>query len=105
MHVAAHDPSPVAVDRDGVPKELIDREAELFRKQALADGKPENIVDKIVEGRIKKYYSEVCLLEQDFVKDPDLSVQKLLATAADDAGSAISVTGFVRLRVGDASAE
>ncbi len=105
MHVAAADPSPVAIDRDGVPRELLDKEAELFRKQALGEGKPEKIVERIVEGRIKKYYAEVCLLEQPFVKDPDKSVSKLLADAAAKLGAPIGVTAFVRFRLGEASAE
>ncbi len=105
MHVAAADPSPVAIDRDGVPRSLLDREAEIFRKQALGEGKPEKIVERIVEGRIKKYYTEVCLLEQPFVKDPDKSVQKLLAEASQRLGAPIQVSGFVRFRLGETSAE
>jgi elongation factor Ts len=105
MHVAAADPSPVAIDRDGVPRELLDKEAEIFRKQALGEGKPEKIVERIVEGRIKKYYAEVCLLEQPFVKDPNKSISKLLAEAGGKLGSPIGVTAFVRFRLGEASAE
>jgi elongation factor Ts len=105
MHVAAADPSPVAIDRDGVPKELLEREAEIFRKQALAEGKPEKIVDRIVEGRLEKYYSEVCLLEQPFVKDPDQSISKLLAGAGQQLGAPIQVAAFVRFRLGEASGQ
>ncbi|MBM4383598.1 MAG: elongation factor Ts [Deltaproteobacteria bacterium] len=105
MHVAAADPSPVAIDRDGVPKELLDREAEIFRIQALKEGKPEKIVERIVEGRIKKYYSEVCLLEQPFVKDPDKSVSKLLAEAGAKLGAPIQVVAFKRFRLGETSGE
>jgi elongation factor Ts len=105
MHVAAADPSPVAIDRDGVPKALLDKEAELFRNQALGEGKPEKIVDRIVEGRIKKYYSEVCLLEQAFVKDPDKTVSKLLAEVGGKLGASIQVTAFVRFRLGETAAE
>jgi len=105
MHVAAADPSPVAIDKDGVPKALLDKEAEIFRKQALGEGKPEKIVERIVEGRIKKYYTEVCLLEQPFVKDPDKSVAKLLAEAGQKLGAPIRVTAFVRFRLGEASGE
>lgn len=105
MHVAAADPSPVAIDRDGVPRQLLDKEAEIFRKQALADGKPEKIVERIVEGRIKKYYAEICLLEQPFVKDPDKTVAKLLADASARLGAQVQVTSFVRFRLGEASAE
>ena len=105
MHVAAADPSPVAIDRDGVPRDLLDKEAEIFRKQALGEGKPEKIVERIVEGRIKKYYAEVCLLEQPFVKDPDNSVSRLLADAGAKLGAPIRVTAFVRFRLGEGSAE
>lgn len=105
MHVAATDPSPVAIDRDGVPKALIDKEAELFRKQAEQDGKPPQVIEKIVEGRIRKYYGEVCLLEQPFVKDSDRTIQQVVASAAESAGSPVSVAGFVRLRLGESSAE
>lgn len=105
MHVAAADPSPVAIDRDGVPRDLLDKEAEIFRKQALGEGKPDKIVERIVEGRIKKYYGEVCLLEQPFVKDPDKTVSKLLADASARLGAPIRVTAFVRFRLGETSGE
>jgi elongation factor Ts len=104
MHVAAADPSPIAIDRDGVPKQALEREAEIFRKQALSEGKPEKIVERIVEGRIKKYYGEVCLLEQPFVKDPDKSVSKLLAEVGQKLGAPIQVTTFVRFRLGETAA-
>lgn len=78
MHVAAVDPTPVAIDRDGVSAELLESEKKILRTQALESGKPENIVDKIVDGRINKFYAENCLVEQPFVKDPDQSVGKML---------------------------
>ncbi|MCP5057338.1 MAG: elongation factor Ts [bacterium] len=105
MHVAAADPSPVGVDRDDVAKDLIDKEAELFRRQAEQDGKPAQVIDKIVEGRIRKYYSEVCLLEQAFVKDPDKTIQALTKEVGDAAGSAISVAGFLRFKLGEDASE
>jgi len=104
MHVAAADPSPVAIDRDGVSKDLIDKEAELFRRQAEQDGKPPPVIEKIVEGRIRKYYGEVCLLEQAFVKDPDQTIQAIVAAAGDKVGSPIAVAGFQRFRVGETAA-
>lgn len=103
MHVAAADPSPAAVTRDGVPEGLVEKERELFRRQAEQEGKPEKVIERIVEGRIKKYYSEVCLLEQPFVKDPDQSVQKLLEEAGERWGQPVEVTGFVRYRLGETS--
>jgi elongation factor Ts len=105
MHVAAADPSPVAVDRDGVPPELIEKEAELFRRQAEQEGKPAKVIERIVEGRIKKYYSEVCLLEQGFVKDPDKRVKQLLEEVGARLGSPVSITSFVRFKLGEAASE
>ena len=99
MHVAAVDPTPVATDRDGVPAELVESERKILRTQALDSGKPENIVEKIVDGRINKFYAENCLLEQPFVKDPDTTVAKVLA--ASDA--ALTVSSFVRFKLGEAS--
>jgi elongation factor Ts len=100
MHVAAADPSPVSVDRSGVPGELVERERELFAKQAAQSGKPEKVIEKIVEGRINKFYSEVALLEQPFVKDPDGTVQQLLERTGKQLGAEVAVTGFVRFRLG-----
>jgi elongation factor Ts len=100
MHVAAADPSPVSVDRSGVPAELVERERELFAKQAAQSGKPEKVIEKIVEGRINKFYSEVALLEQPFVKDPDGTIQELLDKTGKELGAALAVTGFVRFRLG-----
>lgn len=103
MHVAAADPSPVAVDRDGVAEELVAKERELLARQAQQEGKPEKVVEKIVEGRLRKFFGEVCLLEQPFVKDPDQNVGALLEKASEQLGSPISVTGFVRFRLGEAA--
>ncbi|HEY8492753.1 MAG TPA: translation elongation factor Ts [Myxococcota bacterium] len=100
MHVAAADPSPVAVDRAGVPADLVERERELFAKQAAQSGKPEKVIEKIVEGRINKFYSEVTLLEQPFVKDPDRTVRELLEQTGKELGGPVAVTGFVRFRLG-----
>jgi elongation factor Ts len=98
MHVAAVDPTPVAVDRDGVSADLVESEKSILRNQALQSGKPENIVDKIVEGRINKFYAENCLLEQAFVKDPDTKVGKMLEAVSADA----KVASFVRFKLGEA---
>ena len=99
MHVAAIDPTPIAVDRDGVNSETLDEEKTILRNQALQSGKPENIVEKIVEGRINKFYAENCLLEQAFVKDPDTSVAKLL----EGIDKGLAVTSFIRFKLGEAS--
>lgn len=105
MHVAAADPSPVSVDRQGVPQELVEKERELFRRQAEQEGKPAKVIEKIVEGRIKKYYSEVCLLEQSFVKDPDKTVKQLLEEVATRLESPVGVTSFVRFKLGEVASE
>lgn len=104
MHVAAADPSPVSVDRSGVPKELVDAERAIFRVQAEQSGKPPNIVEKMVEGRVNKYYAEVALVEQPFVKDPERTISKLLADESKRLGREISVAGFVRFKLGEAQA-
>jgi elongation factor Ts len=98
MHIAAS--NPVAVTRDEVPSELIDREREIYRAQALDSGKPENIVDKIVTGKIDKFMAEICLMEQKFVKNPDLSVQDLLNELIAKMGENISIKRFARFQIG-----
>ena len=103
MHVAAADPSPVAVDRAGVPAELVAHEREVFAKQAAQTGKPQPVIEKIVEGRLAKFYAEICLVEQPFVKDPDQSVAGLLAQVAKQLGGEVAVSGFVRFRLGASS--
>ena len=103
MHVAAADPSPVAVDRDGVPKALLDSERAIFRKQAEQTGKPPAVIEKIVEGRVGKFLSEICLIEQPFVKDPDRTVGDLLREAGGRLGGAVTVVSFQRFKVGGTS--
>ena len=105
MHVAAADPAPLAVDRDGVSAELVEKERALYRRQAEQEGKPEKILDRIVDGKIAKFYSDVCLLEQAFVKDPDKTIAELLKDAAGTLGSDVRVTGFVRFRLGEGAGE
>lgn len=103
MHVAAADPSPVAVDRDAVPSDLVDKERNLFRRQAEQEGKPAQVIDKIVEGKVNKYYKEIVLLEQPFVKDPDRTVKKLVADVGQQAGDEIRVVAFRRFKLGEKS--
>jgi elongation factor Ts len=105
MHVAAHDPTPIAVDRDGVPADVIEKERAFLTKQALDSGKPENVVEKMVDGRMNKFFSENCLVAQGFVKDPDKKVQDVLKEAGKAAGGDIKVASFHRFSLGeDASA-
>jgi len=98
MHIAAV--NPVALTRDDVPAEMIAREKEIYTKQALDSGKPENIVEKIVTGKMEKYLAEICLMEQKFVKNPDLSIQDLLNELVAKMGENISIKRFTRYQVG-----
>ncbi len=93
MHIAAT--NPVCLSEDEVPADMLEKEREIFKVQALESGKPENIVDKIVDGRVRKYLSEITLLGQAFVKDPDQTVEKLLGAAG------AKVVSFKRFEVGE----
>lgn len=99
MHIAAM--SPRYVRREEVPQEEIEKEKEILRAQALNEGKPEKIVDKMVEGRINKYYEEFCLLEQTFVKDPDKTIANLVSEKISTIGENISIRRFVRYELGE----
>jgi elongation factor Ts len=101
MHVAAADPSPIAVDRSGIDSALLDSERSLYRTQALQSGKPEGVIEKIVEGRINKYLSEICLVEQAFVKDPDRTIGDLLRDVGANVGAEIAVNGYQRYKLGE----
>jgi elongation factor Ts len=105
MHVAAHDPTPIAVDRDGVSADTIEKERNFLTKEALDSGKPANVVEKMVDGRINKFFAENCLLEQGFVKDPDKSVRDIVAAAGKTAGGEVKVAQFVRFKLGEAAPE
>ena len=104
MHVAAADPTPVALDRSGVDPALLDSERSIYRNQAVQSGKPEKVIDRIVEGRIDKYLSEICLVEQPYVKDPDRTIGDLLRDVGKTAGAEIVVNGFQRYKLGEADA-
>ena len=99
MQIAASAPLFVSVDE--VPQEQIDSEKEILRQQALNEGKPENIVDKMVEGRIRKYFEDVVLLEQAFIKDPDKKVKNLLEDINFKIGEKITIRRFVRYELGE----
>jgi elongation factor Ts len=105
MHVAAADPSPLAVARDGISAELLASERDIYRKQAEQEGKPEKVIDRIVEGKLGKFTAEVCLLEQAFVKDPDRSIADLLRDVGKEVDAEIAVSGFRRFKLGEASEE
>ena len=99
MQIAAA--NPLFLSEDQVDAASIEKEKEIYRVQALNEGKPENIVEKMVEGRIKKYYKEVCLLDQLWVKDNDKTIAKFLAEKSKEVGSPVTVTRFVRYERGE----
>lgn len=99
MHIAAT--SPVCVRREDIDPVLVEKEREIYRHQAENDGKPANIIEKIVEGRVDKFYAEVVLLEQPFVKDPDKTVGDLVKGTIGALGENIIVRRFVRFGLGD----
>ena len=99
MHIAAA--NPLALDRNSVKQADIDREKAILMEQARDSGKPEEIIEKMVEGRLRKYYSEICLLEQAFVIDPDISVGDAVEATSSKVGAAIKITDFIRFSLGD----
>ena len=99
MQIAAAKPE--YVRREEVPADVIEKEKEIMKAQAINEGKPEAVAEKIVAGRIDKYYSEVCLLEQDFVKDPDKTVQQVLTDKIASIGENITIRRFVRFERGE----
>lgn len=99
MQVAAS--NPLYVSREQVDSSLIEKEKEIYRQQALNEGKPEKIIDRMVEGRIEKYYKEICLLEQPFIKDTDRSVQDILNDLIAKIGENISIRRFIRYEMGE----
>lgn len=99
MHVAAARPE--ALDRDSVDASALDRERDVLVEQARASGKPEEIIEKMVEGRLRKYYEEVCLLEQVFVVDGETKVSKAVENAAADVGAPVKLAGFKRFELGE----
>jgi elongation factor Ts len=101
MHVAAHDPTPVAVKTEEIDPALVERERAIFADQARQTGKPEAVIEKMVEGRIRKFYEEVTLLKQHFVVNPDLTVEAALKAAEAEVGAPITLQAFVRYVIGE----
>ncbi len=98
LHVAAI--NPVALSKEEVPQEVLDREKEIYVQQALDSGKPENIVEKMVGGKMDKFLKEICLLDQPFVKDPEFTIQEMITDLIGKMGESISVKRFSRFQVG-----
>ena len=99
LHIAFA--APGYLSREEVPEEVIERERAAYRAQALEEGKPERIVDRIVDGRLEKFYQDVCLLEQPFVRDEDKSIQELITDAVARLGENIILRRFVRYQLGE----
>ena len=99
MHIAAS--SPLCLRREDIDSSLVDGERKVYRQQALNEGKPENIVDKIVEGRLEKYYSEVVLMEQPYVKDNDKTIADFVKDMIAALGENINISQFARFRLGE----
>ncbi len=98
MHIAAA--NPVAIRREEVPEDILTREREIYINQAVESGKPQQIAEKMVTGKMEKYLAEICLLEQKFVKNPDLSMQDLLNDLVVKMGENISIKSFTRYQIG-----
>ncbi len=99
MQIAASNPQ--YISREEVPEEVVNKESEIFKNQALSEGKPEKIVDKIVEGKMDKYYQEICLLEQDFIRDTDFKIMDLLKEKIAKLGENITIRRFTRFVMGE----
>lgn len=99
MQIAAA--NPLYVSREEVPSELVEKEKEILKTQAMNEGKPEKVVEKIVEGRIEKYYGQICLLEQAFIKDSDITIKDLLIEKIAKIGENMNIRRFVRYEKGE----
>jgi len=101
MQIAAT--NPLSIDRDSIDKNYLQKEESIFKEQALSSGKPENVVDKIVKGKLEKLYSEICLLDQLYIKDTDKKISDLLNEAIATLGENIIIARFIRFAVGENS--
>jgi len=99
MHIAAT--NPIAVSAEDLSSEIVEREKEIYRDQALQSGKPEKVIDKIVNGKLKKFFSEVCLLNQAYVKDPDMTIQDFINELKAKTGENIIIKRFIRFKLGE----
>jgi elongation factor Ts len=99
MHIAAS--QPLAVDRDGIDADVIEKEKGIYLEQAKNEGKPENIAEKIVQGRVEKFFQENCLMEQPFVKNPDQTIDQIVTDLTAKIGEKIGVRRFACFRLGD----
>jgi len=103
MHISWSDPQ--YLRREDIPEEVLEQEREIHRQWAIKEGKPAQVIDRIVEGRMKEFYSRVCLLEQPFIKDEEMTIQDLIHSVIGKVGEKIEVARFVRYRVGETARE
>jgi elongation factor Ts len=99
MHIAAANPQ--YIRREGIPEEALERERAIYRTQAQDSGKPQKVIDKIVEGKMERFFSEVCLLEQTYVRDSDLTIKELLEAMIAKVGENITIRRFARFQLGE----
>jgi elongation factor Ts len=99
MHIAAAEPK--YVKREDVPAEVLEKEKEIYRAQFASSGKPANVIDKIAEGKLESYFAQVCLLEQPSVRDPNVTIKQMIASAAAKTGENVTVTRFARFKLGE----
>jgi elongation factor Ts len=99
MHIAAA--NPVCVRREEMPAELLEKEKEIYRAQAKESGKPEKVLDKIIEGKLEKFFKDFCLMEQAYVKNPDISINDLINDKIAQIGESITIRRFTRYQLGE----
>tara|TARA_B100000941_G_scaffold64950_1_gene43122 strand:+ start:881 stop:1477 length:597 start_codon:yes stop_codon:yes gene_type:complete len=99
MQVAAS--NPIAIDESGIAQEILDKEKEIFMEQAKSSGKPDNVIQKIVDGKLKKFIEDNCLINQSFVKNPDMTISQLVQEAVAKLGENITISRFVRFALGE----
>ena len=99
MHIAAA--SPLVVKREDLSPELVEKEREIYRAQFAGQNKPANVIDKIVEGKLESYYSQVCLLDQPSVRDPNVTIKQMVTAATAKTGENITISRFVRFKLGE----
>jgi elongation factor Ts len=103
LHIAAC--NPLYLDRDSVPEEIVASEKEIYRARCEAEGKPEKVWERIIDGMLDKYFQDICLLEQPFVKDPSMTVMELIAQLSAKMGEKIEIRRFTRYQIGEAEGE
>ena len=103
MHIAAA--SPTYVKREDIPADVIEKEKEIYRAQFAGSGKPDHVIDKIADGKLESFYAQVCLLDQPSVRDPDVTIKQMVANASAKTGENITISRFVRFKLGETAAE